>query len=320
MVMSESGHKEGGKVEGKDILSTADYNRKKIEAVFDRADFFSENPRSGNFKHMAAALCFFEPSTRTYTSFDLAMKYQGGVTTGFHGTAGTSVEKGESLEDTIKTIDSYDIDAIIIRHPEAGAAARAADVARAPVINAGDGSNEHPTQALLDLYTLFKRKGSLDGLNIGILGDLKYGRTVHSLLLALRNYENTISLISPDALNVPDAYSIDIRSSRNEVYETNHLEDVLPELDVLYVTRIQKERFKGLEAEAEYERLKGSYNIGKKILSGAKKDLMIMHPLPNAGELATELYSTPNAAWFNQTRNSIAVRQALLAEVLGVHV
>lgn len=310
--------------EGKDLLSASDFSREDVEKLTNLADFFCAHRMGGNFKLKSMALCVFEKSTRTYTSFDSAMKYQGGVTIGFCGTEGTSIGKGESLEDTVRVYDSYGVDCMVIRHPQPGSAARAAAVARAPVINAGDGSNEHPTQTLVDLYTIMKRKGKIDGLTVGIVGDLKHGRTVHSLSLGLAKYNTNIYLISQEELRVGEEWMQKLAGLGAKAKEVPHtdLSFICKDLDVLYMTRLQAERF---EDPAERERIEKGYpRIGIPILQYFKKDMIIMHPLPRKSgpdcELSPELDATPNAAYFDQTKYSLPLRQALLAEVLGVHI
>ena len=255
---------------------------------------------------------FFEPSTRTMLSFQTAMYKLGGNVIGFAEPGVSSVWKGESLADTVRVVESYS-DVIVLRHPLEGAARFAAEYARVPVINAGSGAEEHPTQALLDLYTILKSKGKIDGLNIVLMGDLRYGRTVHSLAYALSLYDVTLKLISPDLLKMRPEVIEDIKD-RIEVSEHTDLMEVLPDADVLYVTRIQKERFPDL---AEYEKVRGSYVIDLNVLKKAKEDLVVLHPLPRVDEIAVEVDSTPFAKYFEQARNGVVVRMALLALVLG---
>ncbi len=310
--------------EGKDLLSTDNFSREDIEELISLADFFYSNPMAENFKFKSLALCILEDSTRTYESFKCAMEFQGGKTTGRSGAEGTSIKKGESLEDTIKVYDSYGVDCIVIRHKEAGSAARAAGVARAPVINAGDGTNEHPTQTLVDLYTIIKRKEEIDGLTVGIVGDLKHGRTVHSLALGLAKYDTNIYFISQDGLRVGEEWMRRLSDLNAKVKEIPHtdLTSVCKELDVLYMTRLQAERFEDLDERERIE--KGYPRIGISILQHSKKDLMIMHPLPRKSgqdcELSLELDNTPNAAYFEQTKYSLPLRQALLAEIFGIKI
>jgi aspartate carbamoyltransferase catalytic subunit len=267
---------------------------------------------SDMLKGKILANLFFEPSTRTRLSFEAAMLKLGGSTIGFGDAEITSVKKGENLDDTIRTVENY-ADIIALRHPLEGAAKLAAEFAKIPVINAGSGAEEHPTQALLDLYTIQKEKKKIDGLKIAIIGDLRYGRTVHSLAYALSFFNIELTLISPESLRMRREV---LRTIQNKipVAETQNLERIIPQIDVLYVTRIQKERFPD---QAEYAKVKGAYRIDLKTLSNAKKDLIILHPLPRLDEIAAEVDNTPQARYFQQVWNGIVVRMALLALVLG---
>jgi aspartate carbamoyltransferase catalytic subunit len=236
----------------------------------------------------------------------------GGNTIGFADAENTSVKKGENLADTVRTIENY-ADIIAIRHPLEGAAKLAAEFAKIPVINAGSGSEEHPTQALIDLYTIQKEKGKIDGLKIALIGDLRYGRTVHSLAYALSLYNIELTLVSPEVLRMRREV---LRTIQNKipVTETENLEKTIPQTDVMYVTRIQKERFPD---QAEYAKVKGTYRIDLKTLANAKKDLIILHPLPRVDEIAPEVDTTPQARYFQQVLNGVVVRMALLALLLG---
>jgi len=262
-----------------------------------------------------AAALFFEPSTRTRLSFETAMQRMGGDIIGFSSVEGTSVKKGETLEDTLKTVDQY-ADVIIIRHPQIGAAKIAADVADAPVINAGDGAGEHPTQALLDLYTIHKAKNAIDGLTIALVGDLKHARVMHSLAYALSNFDVKLYLISPSMLKMPVEVLDHLKNKQIEFAEMETLNPkVITELDVLYTIRIQKERF---PSEEEYIRVKDSYRITPELLTHAKEDMIILHPLPRREELPPEIDKTPFAKYFEQARNGVYVRMALLGIALDV--
>ncbi|MBC7130079.1 aspartate carbamoyltransferase, partial [Candidatus Bathyarchaeota archaeon] len=258
------------------------------------------------------ATLFFEPSTRTRLSFEAAMHKLGGSTIGFAEAEIASVKKGENLVDTVRTVENY-ADVIALRHPLEGAARLAAEFAKVPVINGGSGAEEHPTQALLDLYTIRKEKGRIDGLKIALIGDLRYGRTVHSLAYALSNYEVELYLVSPETLKMRREVLEEIREQIS-VKETTSLDEIVPQMDVLYVTRIQKERFPDL---AEYMKVKGSYKIGLETLKEAKEDLIILHPLPRTEEIDPEVDNTPHARYFQQVWNGIVVRMALLALILG---
>ena len=258
------------------------------------------------------ATLFFEPSTRTRLSFESAMLRLGGSAIGFAEPKVASVEKGENLADTVRVVESY-ADVLAVRHPLEGAARVAAEFASVPIINAGSGAEEHPTQALLDLYTMVKEKKSIDGLSIALVGDLRYGRTVHSLSYALSNYKVKLYLISPESLRMRREVLQTVKG-RMRVVEKTVLEEVVPELDVLYVTRIQKERFPD---PAEYAKVKGVYKIDLNLLKNAKEDMIVLHPLPRVDEIAAEVDGTSHARYFQQVWNGIVTRMALLALILG---
>jgi len=258
------------------------------------------------------ATLFFEPSTRTRLSFEAAMLKLGGSVIGFAEAEIASVKKGENLADTVRTVENY-ADVIALRHPLEGAAKLASEFSKVPIINGGSGAEEHPTQAFIDLYTMQKEKGKIDGLKIALVGDLRYGRTVHSLAYALSLYNVELYLISPESLRMRHGVLRTIQS-KIPVTEDASLEKIIPQIDVLYVTRIQKERFPD---PAEYAKVKGVYKIDLKTLNNAKKDLIILHPLPRVDEIAAEVDNTPQARYFQQVWNGIVVRMALLALVLG---
>lgn len=297
----------------RDIISIHDFSKKDLLYILSVAKKLEKNPDSTLLKDKLAALLFYEPSTRTRLSFGASVKRLGGNTIGFAQGEVTSMKKGETLWDTIKMVEQY-ADVIVMRHPLEGAARLAAEAASIPVINAGDGANQHPTQTMLDLYTIQKEKGKLEGLNVGFLGDLKYGRTVHSLAIALSHFNTKMFFISPNALKMPKQYLEELKEKKIEFEETEHLLKVSKELDVLYVTRIQKERFPD---PLEYEKYKNVYQLDKSLLKSSKKDLKIMHPLPRVGEIKPELDDTENAVYFKQAGNGIPIRQALLSLVLG---
>jgi aspartate carbamoyltransferase catalytic subunit len=299
---------------GRDIISIRDFTREEIDYILKIASEMEHLTKTGSdiLKGRIMATLFFEPSTRTRLSFEAAMYKLGGSVIGFSEPEMSSISKGENLADTIRVVEKY-ADVIVLRHPSEGAARFAAEYASVPVINAGSGAEEHPTQALLDLYTILKEKGRIDGLSIALMGDLRYGRTVHSLAYALSLYKVKLFLVSPDLLRIRKEILEDIRN-RADVYEYTNIEDVLPEVDVLYVTRIQKERFPDL---AEYAKVKGSYKIDLKVLRKAKSDLIILHPLPRVDEISVEVDSTPFAKYFQQVKNGLVTRMALLALILG---
>jgi aspartate carbamoyltransferase catalytic subunit len=300
--------------QGRDITSIEDFTREEIDYLLNTAKLMEPLAEKGSdmLKGKILANIFFEPSTRTRLSFEAAMLKLGGSTIGFADAENTSVKKGENLADTVRTVENY-ADIITIRHPLEGAAKLAAEFSKIPIINAGSGAEEHPTQALVDLYTIQKERHTIDGLKIALVGDLRYGRTVHSLAYALSLYNIELTLVSPEALKMRREV---LRSIQNKisVSETQNLEDIIPQTDVLYVTRIQKERFPD---QAEFAKVKGTYRIDLKTLSNAKKDLIILHPLPRVDEIAPEVDATPQACYFKQVWNGIVIRMALLALVLG---
>ena len=296
------------------LITATQLSRGDIEAVLDRAAEIDGDPAAWSERYSRAvlALCFFEPSTRTKMSFDTAIKRLGGTTTDMGTVESSSVKKGESLADTVRVVEGY-ADAIVLRHPSEGAAKMAAEFVDVPVINAGDGAGHHPSQTLLDLYTIRENVG-LDGLSIGIMGDLKYGRTVHSLADALTNFDARQHFISPDSLRLPRNVRFDLHQAGAQVREHTELDSVLPELDVLYVTRIQRERFPD---ETEYQKVAGQYQIDRETLSAAGDGLTVMHPLPRVDEIAPDVDGTSYAAYFEQSHNGVPVRMALLEYLLS---
>lgn len=302
------------KFKGRDIISIKDFTRKEIDYILKTAEAIEPLAKSGSdmLHGKMLATLFFEPSTRTRLSFEAAMHKLGGSAIGFAKPEIASVKKGENLADTIRVVENY-ADVIALRHPLEGAARLAAEFAQIPIINAGSGAEEHPTQALLDLYTILKEKNQIDRLNIALVGDLRYGRTVHSLAYALSLYDVKLHLISPELLRMRREV-LDAIKKKIEVAERTGMEEALPEIDVLYMTRIQKERFADM---AEYAKVKGAYKIDCDMLENVKKDLVIMHPLPRVDEIADEVDATPHARYFQQVWNGIVVRMALLALILG---
>ena len=302
---------------GKDILTVRQFNREDLEYVFAVAhEMRTMVERVGTFdllKGKILANLFYEPSTRTSTSFVSAMERLAGSVIQINEVRYSSVAKGESLPDTVRTLECY-ADVIVIRHPEVGSAATAAQYAHKPVINAGDGIGEHPTQALLDLFTVKQELGRIDGLTVTMLGDLKFGRTVHSLARLLSLFKVRLNYVAPEALCMPSALISELSAQGLDQSESTRLEDVLPQTDVLYVTRVQKER---LESEAAYEAVRGSYVITPDLLKKAKEEMIVMHPLPRVGEIAMEVDQDPRAAYFRQMEYGLFTRMALLAMVLG---
>lgn len=295
----------------KDVLRADQFTKDEIELIMETAKRYEEalsrGERLTDLSGKVLATLFFEPSTRTRLSFEAAMHRLGGDVITVAEAKSSSAAKGESLHDTIKTVEGY-ADVIVLRHPKIGAAEEAARATDRPVINAGDGAGEHPTQSLLDLYTIKKEKGKVEGLKIALAGDLKNGRTVHSLSRLLRNYTVSFLLVSPDPLRMPEEIVEELRSQGIEVNETDDLNEAIGSADVLYMTRIQKERF---EDEAEYERLKGSYILTRAMIE-RRRDLTIMHPLPRVNEIETGVDRLEGAAYFRQAANGVPVRMALL--------
>ena len=303
---------------GKDIISVKQFSRDDLEYVFGVAhEMRGMVERIGTFdllKGKILANIFYEPSTRTSSSFTAAMERLGGSVIPINEVKYSSVTKGESLSDTVRTMECY-ADVIVLRHPETGSAAIAAKSARKPVINAGDGIGEHPTQALLDTFTIMEELGRLDNLNVTMLGDLKYGRTVHSLARLLSSFNGIkLNYVSPEILRMPQEVMDEVTKRNVPQAEYSSLEEVLPETDVLYVTRVQKERF---EDPAEYEKVKGAYVIDPAVMKPAKKDMIVMHPLPRVTEISMDFDDDPRAAYFRQMEYGLYVRMALLAMVLG---
>ncbi|MBI2542364.1 aspartate carbamoyltransferase [Candidatus Woesearchaeota archaeon] len=297
----------------RDIISINDFSKEELLHILNVVRQVENRPKSLLLRGKILATLFFEPSTRTRLSFTSAMGQLGGEVIGFSNANVTSIQKGESLWDTIKMTEQY-ADLIVIRHPLEGSARLAAEAASIPVINGGDGSNQHPTQTMLDLYTIQKTKGKLDGLHIGFVGDLKYGRTVHSLVIALSHFNPTFYFIAPDDLQISESYTDELFQKKVKYFKTADLNRFAKELDVLYVTRIQKERFPD---PLEYEKFKGIYRVDVAFLRNVKKELKIMHPLPRIGEIEKSVDSTSHAAYFEQAANGIPVRKALLALALG---
>ncbi|PJC37380.1 aspartate carbamoyltransferase [Candidatus Peregrinibacteria bacterium CG_4_9_14_0_2_um_filter_53_11] len=304
---------------GADILSIKQFNRGDIETVLKtaaRAEPFAHKERWSDAldKKMMAAL-FYEPSTRTRLSFENSMQRLGGRVISAVGMENSSLKKGETLYDTGRMVENY-ADVIVMRHPDEGSVAKLAEGANVPVINAGDGSGEHPSQALLDLYTMQKERGKIDGLKIAMVGDLKFGRTVHSLALALSHFDVELVFVSPEELKMPELVKTTLREAQISFEETVAMEPVLSRVDVLYMTRVQQERFNDL---AEYEKYRGQYVLTNELVRHHNPELTILHPLPRIWELEPDVDQLPGAAYFRQVHNAVAVRMALLSLVLGKH-
>ena len=311
------GEKRDPRFFGRDILSVSQFDRSDLDTTFAVAhEMRGMVERIGSFdllKGKVLTNLFYEPSTRTSSSFVAAIERLGGSVIQINNVTYSSVSKGESLPDTVRTLESYS-DAIVIRHPEKGSAAEAAAAASKPVINAGDGPGEHPTQALLDAFTILAEMGTLDGLTVTMLGDLKYGRTVHSLAKLLTMFDVKLNYVSPEILKMPADLVAEVGAAGIVQLETPDLDAVLPDTDVLYVTRIQKERFESVD---EYELVKDSYVITAETMKYAKEQMAVLHPLPRVGEIAMEVDDDPRAAYFRQMEYGMYVRMALLALVLG---
>lgn len=302
---------------GMDILDGAQFTREELEHVMSvAADMRAQLEKRHSLdlmKGYVLGALFFEPSTRTRLSFETAMHRLGGSVVGFASAGTSSSSKGESLSDTIRNVDQY-VDVIAMRHPQIGSAREAAEAAKAPVINGGDGAGQHPTQALLDLFTIQSERGQVDGNTIALCGDLKYGRTVHAGVELYKHYDCKLIFVAPDALKMPPEVTARLREQGVEVEETTDLEEALADATVLYMTRIQKERF---ENPADYERLKGSYILTREMVERINPDLTTLHPLPRVNEIATDVDDLPGAAYFRQARNGVYTRMALLALVTG---
>jgi len=304
-------------LKGKDILNTVQFSLQELNLIMNTAANFERRVKNGevirDMEGKVVASLFFEPSTRTRLSFETAINRLGSRVISMANAASSSVAKGESLADTIRTIDGY-VDVIVIRHPMKGAAQLAADNASHPVINGGDGTGQHPTQALLDLYTIRKERGILGGQTITFLGDLKNGRTVHSLGYFMALCKNKMIFVSPESLKMPAEITNDLRNRGAEIEETEDVEKALSVSDMVYVTRVQRERF---EKPEEYEKVKGIYVINKAMIKKAKKGITILHPLPRVDEISTDVDDYEGAAYFRQAHNGLYVRMALLALISG---
>ncbi len=302
---------------GRDIVSVKQFSLQDLAYILTVADemrgLVKRVGTTDLLKGYVLANLFYEPSTRTSSSFIAAMVRLGGSVIPIHGVQYSSVSKGESLPDTIRTLECY-ADVIVLRHPEVGASEVAARYASKPIISAGDGIGEHPTQGLLDLYTIYSELGTIDGLHIAMVGDLKNGRTVHSLARLLRLYDTRLTFVSPEILRLSDDVKEELVAAGRPIRETDSVEDVIADVDVLYVTRVQKERFADLR---EYEAVKDCYEITPELMAHAKERMALMHPLPRVGEIHYDVDDDPRAAYFRQMENGMYIRMALLAAVLG---
>ena len=299
----------------KDLISITDYSKEDYLRILELAGDFEKNPNQRLLEGKVAASLFFEPSTRTRLSFETAINRLGGRIIGFSDAGSSSVSKGETLHDTIRMVSNY-VDLIVMRHPLEGSARYAAEVADVPVINAGDGANQHPTQTLLDMYSILKTQGTLDNINIFMIGDLKYGRTVHSLLMALSEFENPIfNFIAPEELAMPEEYKLFLKEKGIRYFEHTEINDNINHADIIYMTRVQKERFMD---PIEYEKVKNVYILRNNMLDNTKPNVRILHPLPRINEIHTDVDANQKAYYFEQARNGVFVRQAIISHILNL--
>lgn len=300
-------------MKNRSLISINDYTKEQQIRILELAEEFENNPRQNILDKKVISTLFFEPSTRTRLSFESAISQLGGKIIGFTDASNSSVSKGETLKDTITMVANYS-DLIVMRHPLDGSARWASEVSKVPIINAGDGANQHPTQCLLDMYSIKKTQGTLDNIHIAFVGDLKYGRTVHSLTMAMSQFNTTFHLVSPPELKLPSAVKKYIKDAGLEYYQYNELEAVMDKVDILYMTRIQKERFSD---PIEYEKVKNSYILKNEMLAHSKPNMKVLHPLPRVNEIEEAVDQNPMAYYFQQALNGVYVREALLAYILG---
>lgn len=300
-------------MKNKNLVSITDFSREEYLRILELAAEFEKKPRQDILKGYVIATLFFEPSTRTRLSFETAINGLGGRVIGFSDSGATSASKGETLHDTIKMVSNY-ADLIVMRHPLEGSARLASEVSSVPIVNAGDGANQHPSQTLLDMYSMVKTQKTLEKLKIFMVGDLKYGRTVHSLLQAMSEFNTTFYFISPDELKMPASYKLFLEKKGLEYYEGNDLTSKLKEADIVYMTRVQQERFTD---PIEYERVKNAYILRRNMLEGCKETMKVLHPLPRVNEIHTDVDASPHAYYFQQARNGVYVRMAIISSILG---
>ncbi len=301
-------------MKNRSLISIDDFTKEEYFSVLDAAEQFERKPVQNILDGKVVATLFFEPSTRTRLSFESAVNYLGGKVIGFSDASSSSVKKGESLKDTILTVCNYS-DLIVLRHPREGSARYASEVGTVPIVNAGDGANQHPTQCLLDLYSIRKTQGKLDNLDIAFVGDLKYGRTVHSLVIAMTNFNCRFHLVSPPELKLPSSVKMHIKEKNLEYYQYTDLSEVIPMADIIYMTRIQKERFSD---PIDYEKVKNAYILNRSLLGNTKPNMKILHPLPRVNEINEDVDDLPQAYYFQQALNGLYVRQAILKIILGL--
>lgn len=299
----------------KSLISITDFSKEEYMKIMDLSEKFEANPSQSLLKGKVIATLFFEPSTRTRLSFETAINRLGGKIIGFSDSNSSSVSKGETLHDTIRMVSNY-ADMIIMRHPLEGSARYAAEVASVPVINAGDGANQHPSQTLLDMYSIRKTQGRLDDINLFLVGDLKYGRTVHSLLMAMSQFRNPIfNFVAPPELAMPDEYKLFLSQKGIRYFEHLEFNDIINQADIIYMTRVQKERFID---PVEYEKVKNVYILKNEMLSGTKPTVKILHPLPRINEIHTDVDNNPKAYYFDQARNGVFTRMAIISHLLNL--
>lgn len=301
-------------MKNKSLVSINDFTKDELLKILDLAEEFEKNPIRDIMEGKVVATLFFEPSTRTRLSFESAVNKLGGRVVGFSDTNSSSVTKGETLYDTIRIVSNY-CDLIVMRHPLEGSSRFASEISSVPVINAGDGANQHPTQTLLDMYSIRKTQGRLDNINVFMVGDLKYGRTVHSLLIAMSEFKTTFNFISPDELKMPDEYKILLDKLDLKYYEHKDFTEIISEADIIYMTRVQKERFSD---PIEYEKTKNAYVLKDHMLTNTKPSMKVLHPLPRVNEIDSCVDQNPKAYYFTQALNGVFVRQAIISSILGL--
>jgi aspartate carbamoyltransferase catalytic subunit len=301
-------------MKNRSLVSIDDLSTDEVLKILDEASEFEKNPVQKLLEGKVIATLFFEPSTRTRLSFESAINRLGGKIVGFSDAGVSSVSKGETLHDTIRMVSNYS-DLIVMRHPVEGSARFASEIASVPIINAGDGANQHPTQTLLDMYSIRKTQGTLDNLNIFMVGDLKYGRTVHSLMMAMSRWNTTFNFISPEELKMPEEYKLYLENLGLKYYEHRDFTDIISKADIIYMTRVQKERFSD---PIEYEKVKNVYVLKNSMLANTKPNMRILHPLPRVNEIHTDVDANPKAYYFEQALNGVYTRQAILCSLLGI--
>lgn len=301
-------------MKNKSLVSIDDLSTDEILKILDLAEEFERDPVRKLLEGKVIATLFFEPSTRTRLSFESAVNRLGGKIVGFADASYSSVSKGETLKDTILTVNNY-CDLIVMRHPIEGSARYASEIASVPVINAGDGANQHPTQTMLDLFSIRKTQGTLDNLNIFMVGDLKYGRTVHSLVMAMSRWNTTFNFIAPEELKMPDEFKLYLENLGLKYYEHNDFTEIISKADIIYMTRVQKERFSD---PMEYEKVKNVYVLKNSMLKDTKQNMRVLHPLPRVNEIHIDVDNNPKAYYFEQALNGVYTRQAILCSLLGI--